>query len=532
MRSPRGGARCGSYRDAVTTRASSTLQEAVVGVLAGAATLATAFLLAAVTHLSNPVVAVGSLLIDLAPPGVKTVVIALFGTGDKLFLIVLLGVVILALSVVVGILQLRREPLGLLLLLIVAFIATLASATRAGATVLSIVPPVAGAIVGCLVLRAAARRLTTWRATQAPEAPAGRAGLARRSFLQYSGLTAAASIAGLVVGGVVSGAGTAASAVRRAIQLPAPASPAPPVPAAADLAIDGLTPYLVPNGQFYRIDTALVVPTVDAEKWSLRITGMVENEVTITFAELLALPLQERIITLTCVSQEIGGDLIGNARWLGYPIRELLARARPTAGADMVLSTSVDGFTAGTPLQVLQDPARDSLLAVGMNGQPLPLEHGFPVRMVVPGLYGYVSATKWVVELKVTTFAKDQGYWTPRGWSALGPVKLSSRIDTPTNGISVSAGRVVVAGVAWAQHTGISRVQLRVDDGPWQDAALAELVTVDSWLQWSYVWQATAGQHRLTVRATDANGLVQTAAYADPAPNGSTGLHSITVQVA
>ena len=256
---------------------------------------------------------------------------------------------------------------------------------------------------------------------------------------------------------------------------------------------------------------------------------MVENEVAITYAELLAKPLVEHFTTLTCVSNEVGGDLAGNARWLGYPIRELLAQAKPLADADMVLSMSDDGWTAGTPLTALTDPDREAILAVGMNGEPLPIEHGFPVRMVVPGLYGYVSATKWVVNLKVTTYEKDEAYWTPLGWSAKGPIKIASRIDVPAR--TVDAGTVAVAGVAWAQHTGISKVEVQVDQDPWQPAEIAGTTGPDTWRQWKYAWTATPGTHRITVRATDANGTLQTAALAPPAPDGATGYHTISVKV-
>ena len=286
---------------------------------------------------------------------------------------------------------------------------------------------------------------------------------------------------------------------------------------------------MTPNADFYRIDTALQLPVIDPADWSLTITGMVEEEVTLTYAELSALPLVEHVATLTCVSNDVGGSLVGNALWLGYPIRELLARARPTAGADMVLSTSQDGFTAGTPLEALTDPDRQSLLAIGMNGEPLPLEHGFPVRMVVPGLYGYVSATKWVTELKVTTFDADQGYWTPLGWSARGPIKLASRIDVPRR--TVDAGQVAVAGVAWAQHTGIRGVEVQVDGGDWQPAELAEVTGPDTWRQWSYAWDAASGDHTLTVRATDADGTLQDPAEAAPAPDGASGYHQVSVTV-
>ncbi|HNP15300.1 MAG TPA: molybdopterin-dependent oxidoreductase, partial [Terrimesophilobacter sp.] len=306
---------------------------------------------------------------------------------------------------------------------------------------------------------------------------------------------------------------------------------AAPIPSGASLDVPGIAPLVTGNSDFYRIDTALIVPSIDLATWSLRITGLVDNEVTLTFDELLALPLEESYTTLACVSNYVGGGLIGNALWLGYPIRHLLERAGPKSGADMVLSRSADGFTAGTPLTALTDD-RNAILAVAMNGTPLPAEHGFPVRMVVPGLYGYVSATKWVTELKVTTFAADAAYWTHRGWSARGPVKLSSRIDTPRQSGTVSAGTVVVAGVAWSQHVGISRVQVRVDDGPWSDAELADALSADTWRQWLYRWDARQGRHTLTVRATDANGMVQTAVQTDVVPDGATGLHSIDVTVA
>jgi DMSO/TMAO reductase YedYZ molybdopterin-dependent catalytic subunit len=303
------------------------------------------------------------------------------------------------------------------------------------------------------------------------------------------------------------------------------------VPAAAQLQVPGVTPYVVPNAEFYRIDTALVVPQVDTRGWKLRVHGLVDREVEIDWDALMAKPMQEALLTLTCVSNEVGGDLAGNAVWTGWPIRELLAMAGPQRGADMVLSTSVDGFTAGTPLMALTDD-RNALLAVAMNGEPLPVEHGFPVRMVVPGLYGYVSATKWVVDLKVTTFAADVAYWTPRGWSERGPIKTASRIDVPASGDRVKAGTIAVAGVAWAQHRGIRAVEVRVDDGPWQPARLAAEPTVDSWRQWVFEWDAPKGNHTLTVRAVDGTGAVQTSRVAPPAPDGASGWHSVTVTAA
>jgi DMSO/TMAO reductase YedYZ molybdopterin-dependent catalytic subunit len=507
----------------------------LVGIVTAVVTLAVASVIALFFGLSNPLISVGSLVIDLAPPGVKDFAIALFGTGDKVFLLSILGVVVFAAAVAVGILQVRKPPFGILLLLFVAFVAVIASVTRANAGIQDAVPTILGAVVGLLLLRTLTRRLDTWRASREKiraRNPAMTGVLERRSFLRFAIATGAV---GVVVGtgaSLISGASSVVTAARSKIKLPFATKPAAPVPAAAELHVPGISPYLVPNADFYRIDTALQVPSVDPETWSLKISGMVESEVEISFAELTKLPLEEHYITLTCVSQEVGGNLIGNAKWLGYPIRNLLARAKPLAGADMLLSTSIDGFTAGSPLSVLQDDTVDALLAVGMNGQPLPLEHGFPVRMVVPGLYGYVSATKWVTQWKLTTFAQDQGYWTPRGWSAMGPIKLSSRIDTPKDGRQLKAGKVAIAGVAWQQHVGVSKVEVQIDHNAWQTATLAKVVTVDTWLQWVYEWDATPGQHTIKVRASNDEGEVQTAALADPAPNGSTGLHTIQVGVA
>ncbi|MBS1698169.1 MAG: molybdopterin-dependent oxidoreductase, partial [Actinobacteria bacterium] len=314
------------------------------------------------------------------------------------------------------------------------------------------------------------------------------------------------------------------------LRLPKPAVPAAPIPVGAALKVDGLSPLITPNADFYRIDTALVVPQVDPAQWRLRIHGLVAHEVTLTWEQLLALPLVESATTLSCVSNDVGGDLVGNAVWLGYPIRALLAKAQPSADADMVLSTSVDGFTAGTPLEALTDD-RDALLAIGMNGAPLPLEHGFPVRMVVPGLYGYVSATKWVTDLEVTRFDRATAYWTARGWSERGPIKLESRIDVPRTGQAVGAGDAVIAGVAWQPQVGVSAVEVQVDDGPWQRAELAPAISADTWVQWRLPWHATPGQHTLRCRATGADGTVQTAAVAPPAPDGATGWHTIGVSV-
>lgn len=505
-----------------------TLWSALIGVLSAAVTLAVAEAVAAflVLPAGSPLFAVGSLVIDLVPGWLKTVVIGLFGTADKVALFVALGILVLVLAAAIGMLEFRKAPWGVVALAVVGVVALLAAVSRAEASALSSVPTLLGTAVGAIVLRLVTERLRRWR-----DAGASRSGISRRGFLVAFGATAAGALV-VGLGARVINAGTAAvNGVREALTLPKPTTAEAAIPTGASLNVPGITPLVSSNDTFYRIDTALQVPVIDASTWRLKITGMVDREVEIGFDELLALPLTEHTTTLMCVSNEVGGNLVGNATWLGYPIRELLKKAGPQAGADMVLSTSIDGFTAGSPLDVLLEEDRASLLAVGMNGEPLPLEHGFPVRMVVPGLYGYVSATKWLVSLKVTTFAQDMGYWTPRGWSAKGPVKTSSRIDVPRSGASVAAGRVAVAGVAWAQHRGIQGVEVRVDDGSWQQATLAEAISADTWRQWVYQWDATPGSHTIAVRATDATGATQRENRLPPDPDGSEGWHTVTVTV-
>ena len=506
---------------------------ALAGVVSAAVVLGVAEVLSLfVGAAGSPLFAVGSLVIDLAPAGVKEFVIAIFGTGDKAALLTLMGVLIVVISAAAGVLESRRPPFGVIVLGIGGLVALIAVVTRAGSTGFDGIATVLGAVAGVVVLRLSIERLGRWqRATGIRSGPVAGPSLERRGFLTLAIVAGAASIVAGTGARLINATSDKIAAIRTKLTLPKAAVAADPVPAGATIDVPGISPFVTPNTQFYRIDTALQVPSIDPDKWVLKITGMVENEVSLSFAELLAKPLEEHLATLTCVSNEVGGDLIGTALWLGYPIRDLLAKAMPKAGADMVLSTSIDGFTAGTPLSVLQDAGTNALLAVGMNGEALPLEHGFPVRMVVPGLYGYVSATKWVVELKVTKFSEDQGYWTPRGWDAKGPIKLASRIDTPLSGASVAAGTVAIAGVAWEQHVGVKSVEVRVDNGPWATATLADSISADTWRQWVYRWPATTGSHKIEVRATDASGRTQRQAHQPPAPNGSEGWHSITVSV-
>ncbi|SCE87834.1 DMSO/TMAO reductase YedYZ, molybdopterin-dependent catalytic subunit [Micromonospora purpureochromogenes] len=559
---------------------------ALAGITAAAVAIGVAEPVAVLTGpRSAPLIAVGGLVVDVVPEPLKQFAITLFGTYDKIALLVGTALLLAAFAALLGLLAVRRLWIGLTGIAGFAALGVAAALTRAGADAADALPSLVGAGLGGLVLwafLAGPLEVDPWPwtpptplpgpstpaapdpaagapaapdpAAGAPAAPDPAAGAeavpgpdpvsrppagweplettdpeSRRRFLRGVGVLAGgAAVAGL--GGHWLAGRRGVSAARRAVALPTPSAAAPVVPAGADLSLAQLAPYVTSNTGFYRIDTALVVPQVDPETWRLRIHGRVRNPIELSFADLLARPMVERYVTLACVSNEVGGDLIGNARWLGVPLKELLDEADPEEGADQVVGRSVDGWTCGTPTAVLRD-GRDALLAVGMNGEPLPVEHGFPVRMVVPGLYGYVSACKWVTELELTSFADFDAYWVPRGWSAQGPVKTQSRIDTPRPRNRLTTGPVMVAGVAWAQHRGISRVEVRVNGGPWRAATLAPTVSVDTWVQWSWRWDATPGEHTLQVRATDATGETQTGREQPVEPDGATGWHTVKVTV-
>lgn len=497
---------------------------ALAGVAAGAVTLGVGSLVALLTGPStDPLVAVGGAFVDATPAWLKDFAASTFGTADKVVLGIGEVVVLLALAALAGVLAARRWAWGATLVVVLGAVAGLAAMGRPDAGTLAAAPAVVGAIAGLLTLRELIRRLPGAPGRPHPE------GVQRRTFLQATAAAGALGVVGVAVGRAIGATARGAQSARSALTIPRAATTAPPVPAGVDIGVDGVGPWQTPADEFYRIDTALVVPQVDPETWSLRVHGMVAEEVTLTWTELLESDLVEAWVTLACVSNPVGGDLIGNQKWLGMPIADLLARARPTDDADMVLSRSVDGFTASTPLAALTD-GRDALLAVAMDGEPLPVEHGFPVRMVVPGLYGYVSATKWVTELKVTRFADETAYWTDRGWSPQGPIKTQSRIEVPKPGASVPAGPVVVAGTAWAQHRGVTGVQVRVEQGSWSDATLADDGGIDTWRQWTWTWDAEPGEYQLYVRASDPQGY-QTGARADVIPDGATGYDTVRVKV-
>nr|WP_067461345.1 molybdopterin-dependent oxidoreductase [Actinomadura macra] len=470
---------------------------------------------------SSPLLAVGAGFIDLTPVWLKDVAIRRFGDDDKTVLLVGLGVGITVAALGVGLLARRRPRWGLAGIAAFGLVGVVAAMTRPGADLVDAVPAVAGAGAGM----AALTRLT--RATR-PDRAGGTDGGRRRLLVTGAGVLGAA-VAGGVVGRLLLRREDV-SAIRAGVRLPAPSSPATQVPAGTQVRVPGMTAFRTSNRDFYRVDTALTLPQVDPRDWTLRIHGIVDRPVELTFEDLLARPLVERDITLACVSNQVGGDLAGNARWLGTSLAALLRRAGVRAGADQILSRSADGMTLSTPLAAVLD-GRDALLAVGMNGEPLPVAHGFPARLVVPGLYGYVSATKWVVDLKVTRFATDRAYWTRRGYAEQAPVKTFSRIDVPKPLARVRAGRVAVAGTAWAQHRGIDAVEWQVDDGPWRQARLAPVPGLDTWRQWVAEWDATPGSHTLRVRATDGTGATQPADRAPPLPDGATGWHSVVVTV-
>lgn len=513
---------------------------AVSGVIATAAFLAVAEVLVPLTSPGGgPLVAVGGFVIDVVPRPLKELAISTFGEYDKIALLVGLGIAVLAAAALAGILQYLRRPLGVVLLAIAGLLSLLAAVTRAGSAALGWIPSAAGTLVGSLVLILLIARLRAWIAAAAepvtripenPAAPRPASAVSRRSFFRTTAVVGATAVFVGVGARLIGAATSSVSAIRDELRLPAPRTTVS-VPEGAELDVDGLSPLITPNPDFYRVDTALVVPTVDTASWRLVIDGLVDQRVELSLDELLAMGVDEYAITLTCVSNEVGGDLVGNAIWLGIPIRDVLAKAGPQSGADMVLSRSVDGYTASTPLESLTDSGLDAILAVGMNGEPLPAEHGFPVRMVVPGLYGYVSATKWLTQLTVTTFADDEAYWTPRGYSAKAPIKMSSRIDTPRIGSPVSAGIVPIAGTAWAQTVGIDRVEVSIDNGEWQQAKLSTPINDDTWVQWMLEWDATPGTHYIAVRAVDANGNLQIEQRAPIYPDGSTGWQRLLVTV-
>jgi DMSO/TMAO reductase YedYZ molybdopterin-dependent catalytic subunit len=478
----------------------------------------------------SPVVAVGQSVIDVAPPALKDWAIATFGTSNKTALVSGTLIVLAALGMAVGALAARGERATALLLSgLVGVIGVFAVLTRPTTSSTDVLPTVLGTLVTMGVLWAIPIVLAHPRVAEPDEPAAVTMGLNRRGLLAGAAGLGTASV---LVGGIGRWMqrGHEISAERATVVLPEPSSPAPALPPSVDVGVDGVGPFVTPTSRFFRIDTALTVPQVSRDDWRLRIHGDVEREIELDYDDLLRRPQVERHITLSCVSNPVGGDLIGTARWQGVLLADVLREARPLAGADQIVSRSVDGWTCGTPTSVVMD-GRDALLAVAMNGEPLPARHGYPVRMVVPGLFGYVSATKWVTDIELTAWDAFDAYWVPRGWSKEGPVKTMARIEHPRSSQRQAPGVVDIAGTAWAIHRGIEAVQVRVDGGDWLDCELGAVPSDDTWRQWRLRWDATPGDHVVEARAIDGQGVPQPDQPRPVAPDGAQGYHRVRLVV-
>jgi len=496
----------------------------LAGIVAGGTALGLTELVAGLLPgAPSVIVAIGSLVISLQPPGAKQLVVDLVGTADKLVLNVAVALVALLVTGLLGIVARRhvgRAKVGFAGIAVLGLAASLRD---------PLVDPLLATVSAGIGVGTAIWLLPRLLQLARPDGVAEMPDWGRRRFLGTS-----AGLAGLaVVGGAVGRLllNSRAESVPVSASIPAAVDPAPTLPHGVQLDVPGISPVTTPNRSFYRIDTSLLTPHVDAASWKLSFTGMVDHPFDITYAELLAMPLYEQYVTIACVSNEVGGDLVGNALWRGVRLRELLDRAGVQAGASQVVGRSVDGWTAGFPTSWLDKPGREALVVVAMNGDPLPAEHGYPARLIVPGLYGYVSATKWLTEIELTTLRAFDAYWVPLGWAKEAPILTQSRIDVPRNGDQLLAGQIAIAGVAWAPDRGISRVEVQVDDLPWAEAERSIPISDATWVEWLHRWNATAGQHTIQVRATDGTGELQAANRTRPAPDGARGYHAITVTV-
>lgn len=510
-----------------------SLPAAVAGVASVVAGLGVGHLVAAVmAPVSSPVVAVANRVVDLSPEVVKAWAIALFGAADKAVLLVGVIVVTLALGAMLGLLARRSLRLGVLGGAALIVLALVAAGLEPARPFWWPVPSLVALGTGAWALSFLVGRVPAPPPDPVSTRAAADAGASRRKFLWLGASVGGAGLlAGFLGDRIVAWGGGGGTAPGPFVPVELPSRSMSAFPAGLEGQVPGLSAFVTPASEFYRVDTALVVPRVDAASWRLSIDGMVDHPFSLGWDELLAMEPVEKAVTLACVSNDVGGPYIGSARWLGARTSELLARAGVQAGADQVLSTSQDGFTVSTPLAALTD-GREALVAYGMNGAALPLEHGYPVRLLTPGLYGFVGATKWLVRMTLTTYSTAPAYWTVRGWSTVGNIKPSSRIEVPRDRASVRAGVVRVGGTAWAHGVGVGRVQVRVDRGPWQDATLGPDAGIEYWRQWVFDWNAMAGEHELQVRVVDAAGTPQDEAIVPPFPSGSSGLHTVTVVVA
>lgn len=518
---------------------------ALIGVIALVAALAFGHFVAGFININaSPYLAVGNGAIDLTPPQIKDFAVQTFGTNDKFVLLTGMAVVMVLAAAGAGIASRRSKMPGTIVIVIFGLVGVVAVAARPTLGEVALLAPVASLAVGVgvfLWLHHLANRQTQISTgasadsnsvesdpveTDTIQTNLGAAPSRRKFLITSTGVVVASGVAG--VGGQLLSTSREATASRDAIGKLVPARTAPAIPAGADFAAQGTPTFITSNRDFYRVDTALAVPQLRAEDWTLRLHGMVDHEKLYNYADIRNRPLIERIVTLTCVSNDVGGPYISTASFIGVDLVDLLNKAGVQSGAEQLFCTSVDGWTSGTPVAAAIDPNRGAMLAIGMNGEPLPVEHGFPARLVIPGLYGYVSATKWVTDLEVTTWKAKQAYWLERGWAQQAPIKTESRIDKPVGFDVVPAGKVQVAGIAWAQHTGINKVEVRLDNGPWQQAALSREVNTDTWRMWLAELSVSPGVHQVSCRATDDSGYTQTADRVSVIPNGATGLHTIT----
>lgn len=492
------------------------------GVFAAAFGVVIGSLVAAMDSAYAPLNVVASAAIDIPGAAVKSWATETFGTNAKTVTVLGVAIALLILAVIAGLLARKRLWVGVGMFLAIGVIGALAGVQRPGDDIFAVVPSLVAGTTAAATLW-----FFDWLASARARKEGAGAAIDRRNVLLGGAAIMGAGVAGVFVTRSIS-AGEEVQAARVATGLPTAASTLPPLPPSVQAPVPGLSPFITPNDEFYKIDTTLVSPQVDAATWSLSIGGMARRPFTITYAELLAMPMEERDITIMCVSNPIGGGYIGNARWLGARLMPLLEQAGIEPGADQLFSTSVDGWTCSTPLNGLAE--RDPILAIGMNGVPLPIEHGYPVRMVIPGLYGFISATKWVSKIEAATYADMPAYWTTHGWATDAPVLTGSRIDLPRQ--STRAGTQPIAGVAWAMNgKGISKVEVSVDDGEWLSANLADVPNTTTWRQWWLPFEFTPGTHEIAVRATNGEGELQTSEVRDVVPAGATGFDSRIVQV-
>ena len=497
----------------------------LVGVVVGALGLALSYLAASLLHVrASPTIAVADWVTAVTPGGLAEWAITTFGTHDKTVLISGVLVVLLILFAALGTFARSRWWVTAVGFGVIAVIGLIAVLREREAGVVDVLPLVVGVVAWWIGFVLAIEWLRRWEVVEEGEDAAHDPSHTRRAFFTGIGGMAGVAVLSGVLGRFAGGARRKVEESRRLLRLEGVSRPK--VPDGAHVGVAGIAPWMTQARDFYLIDTAYIKPAIEPVDWRLRIHGMVEREVTLTYADLLARELTEDWITLNCVSNEVGGHLIGNAWWSGVKLSGLLAEAGVKAGADAVLQTSKDGWTCGTPLSALTDH-RPAMLAVAMNGEPLPIEHGFPVRAIVPGLYGYVSACKWVVDLEVTRFDEITGYWINKGWSEMGPVKIASRVDVPRGGQKVPVGDFVFGGVAWHQETGISGVDVSLDGGAWTPATLGSVPDLDTWVQWRAALPVAKGDHEVRVRATGRDGEVQTGVLRDVAPDGATGWHTV-----